>query len=299
MSDPIKIALIGSAPSSIHQAPYADPSWQIWGCSPGAYGAVPKGRSNIWFEMHRYEPGQTWFSPEYCQFLRDHPCVVVGKLRPEIPNGIELDWQRMLATYSDLFFTSSLAWMLAHAIDVIVAAGTPVGSKIGMWGVDMAATEEYEAQRAGCHYFSIIARQRGIEVGVPPTSDLFRPRFLYGLDEHTHAFVKIRAREQELQQRLAGAEQGLQQRVQEVSFLKGALDDLGYFKLTWPNKDERVEPPVTALPVGMFAPVPASPLVAAVAASEPKKHARRTKPNGADTTPPNIAETRLGPGRFV
>ena len=28
----LKIALIGSAPSSIQQAPYHDPSWLVWGC---------------------------------------------------------------------------------------------------------------------------------------------------------------------------------------------------------------------------------------------------------------------------
>jgi len=248
MTEPIKIALIGSAPASIGQAPYSDPSWQIWGCSPGAYGVVPKGRSNIWWEMHRYEPGQTWFSPEYCAFLRDHPKVIVGKVRSEIPNGIELDWAEMIRRYSDLFFTSSLAWMLAHAIDVIIAAGNPPGSKIGMWGVDMAATEEYEAQRSGCHYFAILARQLGIEVGVPPTSDLFRPRFLYGLDEHTHAFCKLRARRVELEQRCARAEQEMQSKVQEIAFVRGALDDLKYCELTWANKDERVEPPLVTPP---------------------------------------------------
>ena len=51
----LKIALIGSAPSSIQQAPYHDPSWLVWGCSPGAYGVVPKGRSNVWWELHLYE----------------------------------------------------------------------------------------------------------------------------------------------------------------------------------------------------------------------------------------------------
>ena len=174
--------------------------------------------------------------------------MIVGRVRSEIPNGIELDWAEMIRRYSDLFFTSSLAWMLAHAIDVIIAAGNPPGSKIGMWGVDMAATEEYEAQRSGCHYFAILARQLGIEVGVPPTSDLFRPRFLYGLDEHTHAFCKLRARRVELEQRCARAEQEMQSKVQEIAFVRGALDDLKYCELTWANKDERVEPPLVTPP---------------------------------------------------
>ena len=237
----LKVALIGSAPASIRLAPYNDPSWQVWGCSPGAYGVVPRGRSNIWFEMHRYEPGQTWFSPEYCQFLRDHPCVVVAEPRPEIPNGIMLDYDMLVKKYSPYFFTSSIAWMMAHAIEI-------GATKIGLWGVDMAANEEYEAQRAGLHYFALIAAQKGIEVGVPPESDLFRPRFLYGVDEVKHFHVKMRARREELNQRLMAAEQAVQQKQHEAAFIRGALDDLNYCFQTWPDKTNYLEPPKAALP---------------------------------------------------
>ena len=233
----LKVALIGSAPASIRLAPYNDPTWQVWGCSPGAYGVVPRGRSNIWFEMHRYEPGQTWFSPEYCQFLRDHPCVVVAEPRLEIPNGIMLDYDGLVKKYSPYFFTSSVAWMMAHAIEL-------GASKIGLWGVDMAANEEYEAQRAGLHYFALIAAQKGIEVGVPPESDLFRPRFLYGVDEVKHFHVKMRARREELTQRLAMAEQAAQAKQIEASFIRGAIDDLNYCFQTWPDKGDHLAPPV-------------------------------------------------------
>ncbi|MEK9736777.1 MAG: hypothetical protein VW239_05600 [Candidatus Nanopelagicales bacterium] len=236
MAEELKIALIGSAPASVRLAPYHDPSWQVWGCSPGAYGVVPKGRSNIWFEMHRYEPGQTWFSPEYCQFLREHPCVVVAEARPEIPNGIVLDYQELVRKYSPYFFTSSLAWMMAYAIEM-------KATKIGLWGVDMAANEEYEAQRAGLHYFALLAAKAGIEVGTPPESDLFRPRFLYGIDELTHSHNTIRARREELNFRLQAAEQAVQQKQIEASFIRGALDDLNYCFQTWPDKTDWRSPP--------------------------------------------------------
>ena len=231
----LKVALIGSAPASVGLAPYNDPSWQVWGCSPGAYGVVPQGRSNIWFEMHRYEPGQPWFSPEYCQFLKNHPCVVVAEARKEIPNGVVLNYQELVAKYSPYFFTSSIAWMMAYAIEL-------GAKKIGLWGVDMAANEEYEAQRAGLHYFALIAAQRGIEVGVPPESDLFRPRFLYGIDEVTHFHVKMRARREELNQRLMMAEQAAQQKQIEASFIRGAIDDLNYCFQTWPDKSSWLSP---------------------------------------------------------
>ena len=233
----LKIALIGSAPSSIRAAPYHDPSWQVWGCSPGAYGVVPKGRSNVWWELHKYEPGQQWFSPEYCQFLEEHPRVIVAEKRPEIPNGETMPVDELVAKYSPYFFTSSVAWMMAAAIEL-------GATKIGLWGIDMAAAEEYEAQRSGLHFFAMIARQRGIEVGVPPESDLFRPRFLYGVDEIKHSHIKLRMRRHELEARKREAEQKFEEAKQNVQFISGALDDLNYMHMTWADGKSYLEPPL-------------------------------------------------------
>jgi hypothetical protein len=47
-----KIALIGSAPSSVGAAPYADRSWTIWGCSPGAAGKAPIDYKTILVEHY-------------------------------------------------------------------------------------------------------------------------------------------------------------------------------------------------------------------------------------------------------
>ena len=271
----LKIALIGSAPSSIRQAPYHDPSWQVWGCSPGAYGVVPRGRSNIWWELHKYEPGQTWFSPEYCQFLRDHPKVMVAEPRGEIPNGETLPIDELVKKYSPYFFTSSIAWMMATAIEI-------GATKIGLWGVDMAATEEYEVQRAGLHYFALIARQRGIEVGVPQESDLFRPRFLYGVDEITHQHVKVRARKQELLHREHEVNVRLEAAKQELQFVRGALDDIKYMGDTWMEKSNWVEPPLIGAQI--IAPdVPAvEPAVAVEATRQVKATAKlKSKANGS------------------
>src|SRR3981189_2150960 len=47
---PLKVALIGTAPSSRMLAPYNDPSWKIWACSPGNMNVLP--RVDVWFELH-------------------------------------------------------------------------------------------------------------------------------------------------------------------------------------------------------------------------------------------------------
>lgn len=272
MSQELKIALIGSAPSSIRNAPYHDESWQVWGCSPGAYGVVPKGRSNVWWELHRYEPGQVWFSPEYCQFLKDHPRVMVAEKVAEIPNGETLPVDELVKKYSPYFFTSSVAWMMAVAIEM-------GATKIGLWGIDMAATEEYEAQRSGLHYFALIAAQKGIEVGVPPESDLFRPRFLYGVDEVTHSHVKLRVRRHELLSRKQDVATRLANAQQEAAFIEGALDDLNYMHMTWADKGNYCAPAIAVEPVlGDDAQALVVPVVA-------HKRKRKSKGNGIDSSP--------------
>lgn len=493
----LKIALIGSAPSSVRLAPYHDPSWKIWGCSPGVYGIAP--RVDMWWELHRFEPGQPWFSPEYCQWMSKlNVPVMMAEVRPEIPTSCALPHEALVAKYGPYFFTSSLAWMMATAIE----AGA---TKIGLWGVDMAAcpspdtkvltadlrwvradtlelgqkimafdeepqangdstkkrkwrvaevvrndrirkpcyrltledgrelicsdehkwltyaentsrwvmakdlvtphhrpdrptriiklcdvweedrsweagylaaavdgeghltqkittedyamlrvgfaqrdnpmslqvqeaanklgfefgtdsredgsngdtvkyslrggrsktmeflgrirprrllqkfhgenlgilqkqgtvavvkaefigeqdviglttstgtfiaeglathnTDEYGYQRAGCQFFAQIAKAMGIEVGVPPESDLFRPNGLYGVDEVLHCNIKSLARKREIEQRLANAQQVAQNALNETHFLRGALDDMTYQMATWLDKREFTSPP--------------------------------------------------------
>lgn len=254
----MKIALVGSAPASSRIAPYNDPSWEIWGCSPGLFGVAP--RVTQWFELHLWEPGQPWFSPEYCQWLGALPDrglkLWTGAEIKELPGSLVLPAQELLDEFdpSRWFCTSSLFWMMAMAIK----AGA---TKIGLWGVDMAAAEEYEMQRAGIQYLAYVARARGIEVGVPPESDLFTPRFRYGIDEWTHSFRKVRARNAELAARLQAADRARIEAEQATFFLKGAIDDLKYMGDTWVDKSTWTAPvdlPKAAIPLSTGDVIPMS-----------------------------------------
>jgi len=237
------ICLLGSAPSSINLAPYGNPDWAMCGCSPGVYGVAP--RTEAWVELHRFEPGQPWFSPEYCQFLARYPGPVwMAEKRPEIPNSIELPLVDLIQKYSPYFFTSSLAYMMAMAIECGF-------KRIGLFGVDMAAASEYKDQRLGCQYFAIIAKAHGIEVGVPPESDLFRPSPLYGVSETSHARIKILARRRELEGRVNQALQVQQNAKDETLYLRGALEDLEWAEMDWMGNvdgpsDRFLEPPMVA-----------------------------------------------------
>lgn len=268
----MKVALLGTAPSSCRKAPFADPSWFIWGCSPGLYPVCP--RADAWFEVHRWEPpviGKPdqqvpWFTPEYVLWLARLKCPVwVGGSVPDLPNAKPLPWQELTDKYGDFFFTSSLSWMAAMAMEAIfvnrelLAAKDPRAIEgedaIGFWGVDMSATEEYGYQRAGCQFFATLAASKGIRIVTPPESDLMMPPPLYGICEWSNRHIKLTCRKNELLSRKAALEE--QKRVVEVSLSHtvGQIDDMNYHLGTWIHEGERkgtkfeemfVSPPVVA-----------------------------------------------------
>ncbi len=230
-----KIALIGSAPSSVNLGPYRDPSWAIWCCSPGVYGMAP--RKDVFFELHRWEPqepgfptdphAKPWFSPEYVRFLEEFPGpVFMSHAVPTVKNCVLFPYQRMLDRYGPYHFTSSLAWMLAYAIEQRPKA-------IGIWGVDMAAGEEYAYQRPGCQHFLGLAKSLGIEIVVPIESDLLQPTTMYGIAEMHPRYAKFLARKKELEDRLRGHDATAQHHQQQALFVRGALDDLKHIMDHW------------------------------------------------------------------
>lgn len=155
---------------------------------------------------------------------------------PEIPASRRLPVDDLLAKYGTYFFTSSIAWMLACAIEDILdarAQGQDGPDQIALFGVDMAASEEYGYQRAGCQHFLLLAADLGINIYVPPESDLLRPMPLYGISESSHWMIKLTARKKELESRMYSAQANLNNVTREVAFLQGALDDMDYHMKTW------------------------------------------------------------------
>lgn len=210
------ICLLGTAPGSMHLVPSGNPEWEIWACSPGTYG-MP--RIDKFFELHRWEPGQPWFSEGYVSWIQNFPGeVIMSAPVPSVKGCKVIEWQRLVKKWGPYNFTSSLAWMCAMAIEA-------KPDKIAFYGVDMAGTTEYHDQRMGCVHFALEAMKRGIEVGVPPESDLLRPPALYGVCEQSHAWIKQTIRARELASRMKIARDTIAEKQKEEHFLAGALDD--------------------------------------------------------------------------
>lgn len=220
-----RIAIVGSAGSSIALAPYADESWEIWACSPAAAERCP--RIDLFFEMHDYAKGKQRWPREYVRWLKDRMgFVFMLRHEPEVSWSKPYPKDKMLETFGPNFFTSTVAWMAAMAIE-------RHPEEIGFWGIDMSATEEYGYQRAGCHFFIREAERRGIKITVPEESDLLRPPPLYGYSELGHMSVKLETRQRELSHRLRAAQEREAEAAREKLFLQGALDDVEYMRNTW------------------------------------------------------------------
>lgn len=254
----MKIALCGSAPSSARLAPFSnakhqqwmegkvpttpppfqDDGYEIWGCSPGFWAVAP--RATRWFEVHRWEPGQAWFSPEYVQFLTNFKGpVYTGARIPEIPNHVVYPLDEIEAEFSSYFLSSSLSLMLALAIKEIEKyrkvhpEHDPNEDVIGLWGVDMAAGEEWASQRPGCQFFILEAMRRGIGIYLPPESDLMRPMPVYGISEWDHNYIKLTTRAREINSMTQEAQRIVQENTQRLATLAGESHMLDFFVKTW------------------------------------------------------------------
>lgn len=225
-SPPLKVALIGTAPSSRMLAPFNDPSWQIWACSPGNQNTLP--RVDVWFELHGnlHWPENASYGLPYIEWLKTLKIPIFMQNQMYVPNAIVFPKDEMVKEFGKDFFTSSFSWMMAWAIHQ--------GAKeIALFGIDMASRDEYILQRPGFYFFKHIAEQRGIRVSAPNESDIMQPPGLYGFSEVTPFGRKILAREKEIRDRVTGMEQQLAQINNSVTYLKGALEDLDYVKSIW------------------------------------------------------------------
>lgn len=223
----LKVALVGTTPTSRMLAPYSDPSWEIWACSPDNAGALP--RVNRWFEIHSdlgFPGGEDWEKP-YIAWLNAQTFDRLYVSRPDLfPNGTIFPKDELVARFSPLFFTSTPAWMLALAMTMGV-------KQVGLYGLDMAAKSEYRQQRPGFHHFIYLAEQMGIEFTAPLESDILQPAPLYGYDLATPYGRKLEVRRKELMARVAKLDVTINGATRERAFLEGALDDIDYHQTVW------------------------------------------------------------------
>jgi hypothetical protein len=232
----MKVAIVGAAPSSRGLAPFDDPDWKIWTCSPG--NRIVMKRVDAWFELHALidlesERWKPWVTP-YSEYLRTLTCpVYMQGETPLVPGAKVFPANELVAEFGSNFFTSSVAWMIAFAI----RSGA---REIAIYGVDMEAGSEYDYERPGCQYFIQEARKRGITVTIPPQSSLGAPVPLYGYGDANPIATKLKEHCYELRGRIAGLDQKLADLdaeranlTNERAHLQGAIEENIYMRRSW------------------------------------------------------------------
>ena len=220
---PLKIALIGTAPSSRMLAPFNDPTWKIWACSPGNMNVLP--RVDAWFEVHNtlMEPEQVGYGAPYLEWLNKQTFPVYAQNQLLIPKAITIPMRELVDEFGPYFFTSSFSWMMAMAMK----SGA---QEIALYGIDMASREEYILQRPGAYHFFTEGKRRGIKMSAPYESDIMMPPPLYGYSDVTPFGRKIRSRITEIKSRLLGMKNQKAQIDHQIAYLEGALEDMDYIQ---------------------------------------------------------------------
>ncbi len=214
----MKVALVGSAPSSNLLAPFADPSWKIWACSPNNMRVLP--RVDCWFELHGdlgWPEYADWSVP-YCKWLNEAEFPVYAHDQEFIKRAIAFPKDAMLARFGCFFFTSTFAWMIAFAI-------SEGAREIGLFGIDMSTDDEYAKQRQGFQHFLGEAQREGIKILAPDDSDILQPPPLYGYDRVGARARKFYVRKNEISGRIDGLRRLRSEHDWARARLSGARDE--------------------------------------------------------------------------
>lgn len=188
------IAICGSNPATKLTAPFHDPAWLIYACSPdnspygnaGNCSVLP--RVDQFFELHapledptRPAAYMNWVAAQPFVWMRDARALQSGVFkgaRPYPERKVFGTWTKLPdgsivptgdGEFCAQMFTSSIAYMLAKAILDCVEHNIPA---IGLFGILQSEQEEYRSQRPGTQYMLWEARRRGIKTLVAPESKL-------------------------------------------------------------------------------------------------------------------------------
>jgi len=182
MADHKKVALVGSASSSLGQTPWDDESFEIWGL---AWRADLTRVTRV-FDMHTMDEARLSggkVPPNYFNHLNAFTCPVYLLERLDtVPNSMRYpieDVIEFLSKYDKYadgdYFVSSIAYMLALAM-------YEGFEEIHLYGIDLIDKDEYAHQRPNAEYLIGLARGMGISVFIPEQSALLKHTHRYGYE---------------------------------------------------------------------------------------------------------------------
>lgn len=191
-----KVIVLGTTPSRF-SAPIADESWKVWTIGPGGKDA---NRWDRLFEIHGSHETHSWpedfkgylndlsnVKPPQEVWMMDTAEQSMGwwshrhkKTPSQLKADITGDWSAvkvidrdgLFRKYGRMWFSSSISWCIAQAIEEGV-------TDLWLAGIDLESGEEYISQFVGAKFFITYARLKGINVYMPKGCGLERDPTAY------------------------------------------------------------------------------------------------------------------------
>lgn len=195
-----KVAIVAFSPRSREEAPFDDPSFEIWGMN-NLHSVLPGKRFTRWYEIHPRD----YLSVNNKNLSTDHiawlkaatiPVYMVQQFE-EFPSSLDYpidDIQDMMreqlgfSPSEDNYLHSTPAMALAHALLEGV-------DHVEIYGCDMVVDAEYGYQRANMEAWITLARQQEapsggkVTVKVSENCALLKGLGLYAYDATAYGFV--------------------------------------------------------------------------------------------------------------
>ena len=244
-----RLAIVGFADSK-KDAPYDDPTWEIWGLND-LHNSIK--RFTRWFDIHTVDNinedvklGRS--PPDRCGIgglARLNVPVYMQLKDPNVPNSIEYPLQEILETFKNLtgkrYFTNSISYMIAYALWEGIVSGRQ-WDEIQIYGVDMAVGPEYIAQRPSCEYWIGVGEGMGVKMYIPPASDLNKCTFLYGWETKIQNVweTKIDESINGMTDRLNQITNAVMANQRQQFQYEGAIGCMREFKKVWANLDTKL-----------------------------------------------------------
>jgi len=214
-----KIAICGFASSTrkyIHAAA-ADATWEIRGLNQ-LYRHIP--RADVWYDIHYNWDKEVVPGTDHRAWARQCgiPFYTIAR-QPDLPTNVKYPLDKVLKAFEADYFTSTIPYMVAHAIMDIDEVVRPLFQAfirktpkrrleqmdlpeilrrfygqytIGIFGIDLVVGGEYFHEKPCAEFWiGAAALGRGIKMAVPPESALCKQLYRYGTDPEPTATLKL------------------------------------------------------------------------------------------------------------
>lgn len=169
-----KVAIVGFASNSLHQVPWDDPDFEIWGMNQGAMNF--KRRADRWFEMHLPEATPDIRMPDYMEWLRQLTIpIYMIDCYEYAPSSLRYPIEDAIRFAGRDYFMSSVAFMLC-------LAAMEGFEEFHLYGINLAIGDEYFYEKPNCEWWLGKLEGMGKRIYIPRASSLLKQYKRYGYD---------------------------------------------------------------------------------------------------------------------